>query len=136
MDSLAAFSLAGRRALVTGSSRGIGFAIAQALAGAGAAVVLNSRDTAALGEAAARLADDGADVRAAAFDVTSAESVGDAIDWMEGELGPIDILVNNVGMQHRAPLVPSAGSGRAMARTPNRSLPYGTDRMTVMPDES
>lgn len=104
MDSLAAFSLAGRRALITGSSRGIGFALAQALAGAGASVVLNSRDTASLGDAAAKLAEDGADVRAAAFDVTSAESVGDAVDWMESALGPIDILVNNVGMQHRAPL--------------------------------
>ena len=53
MDSLSQFSLAGRRALVTGSSRGIGLAIATALAGAGAELILNARDTVALGEAAA-----------------------------------------------------------------------------------
>src|SRR5689334_21597612 len=60
MDSLSQFSLAGRRALVTGSSRGIGFAIATALAGAGAELVLNARDKVALGEAAAKLAEGGA----------------------------------------------------------------------------
>jgi gluconate 5-dehydrogenase len=104
MDSLSQFSLAGKRALVTGSSRGIGFAIAAALAGAGADVVLNGRDTATLGEAAARLADSGARVRAVAFDVANSESVGEAVNYIETDLGPIDILVNNAGMQHRAPL--------------------------------
>jgi gluconate 5-dehydrogenase len=104
MDSLSMFSLSGKRALVTGSSRGIGFAIAGALAGAGADVILNSRDTKSLGEAAASLADSGARARAVAFDVTSSDSVGDAVDFIETEIGPIDILVNNAGMQHRAPL--------------------------------
>ncbi len=104
MDSLSQFSLAGKRALVTGSSRGIGFAIAAALAGAGADVVLNARDTVALGDAAAKLAESGARARAVAFDVTSSESVREAVDYIEGEVGPIDILVNNAGMQHRAPL--------------------------------
>jgi gluconate 5-dehydrogenase len=98
------FSLAGRRALVTGSSRGIGFCIAAALAGAGADVIINGRDEVALGEAAARLAEGGATVRAVAFDVTSEESVGDAIDWCEDEVGPVDILVNNAGMQYRTAL--------------------------------
>jgi gluconate 5-dehydrogenase len=104
MDSLSMFSLAGKRALVTGSSRGIGFAIAAAMAGAGADIILNGRDTVALGEAAAKLADSGARARAVAFDVTNSESVGDAIEHIEAEIGPIDILVNNAGMQHRAPL--------------------------------
>ncbi len=104
MDSLSQFSLAGKRALVTGSSRGIGFAIAAALAGAGADVILNARDTVKLGEAAASLADGGARVRAVAFDVVNTESVRDAVDHIETEIGPIDILVNNAGMQHRAPL--------------------------------
>ena len=98
------FSLAGRRALVTGSSRGIGLAIAAALAGAGADVILNGRDKVALGEAAAKLAESGARVRALAFDVTSEESVGEAIGHAENEIGALDILVNNAGMQHRAPL--------------------------------
>jgi gluconate 5-dehydrogenase len=104
MESLSMFSLAGRRALVTGSSRGIGFAIAGALAGAGADVILNARDTVALGEAADKLAQSGVRVRGVAFDVTSEESVNDAVEHIEGEIGPIDILVNNAGMQFRAPL--------------------------------
>ncbi len=104
MDSLSQFSLAGKRALITGSSRGIGLAIATALAGAGAEIVLNARDTVALGAAAAGLAEAGARARAVAFDVTNSESVGDAIDHIETEIGPIDILVNNAGMQYRAPL--------------------------------
>jgi gluconate 5-dehydrogenase len=98
------FSLAGKRALVTGSSRGIGFAIAAALAGAGADVILNARDKVALGEAASKLAEGGARVRALAFDVTSEDSVTEAIAHAESDIGPLDILVNNAGMQHRAPL--------------------------------
>ena len=104
MDSLSLFSLAGKRALITGSSRGIGFAIAGALAGAGADIILNARETTALGAAAASLAESGARARAVAFDVTNSESVADAIEFIEAEIGPIDILVNNAGMQHRAPL--------------------------------
>lgn len=104
MDSLSQFSLAGKRALVTGSSRGIGFAIAAALAGAGADIVLNARDKVALGEAAANLAAGGTRARAVAFDVSNSDSVNDAIEHIESEIGPIDILVNNAGMQHRAPL--------------------------------
>jgi gluconate 5-dehydrogenase len=104
MDSLSQFSLAGRRALVTGSSRGIGFAIATALAGAGAELILNARDTVALGEAAAKLAEGGARARGVAFDVTNSESVGEAVNYIENDIGPIDILVNNAGMQYRAPL--------------------------------
>ena len=104
MDSLSQFSLAGKRALITGSSRGIGFAIAAALAGAGADVVLNSRDPETLGKAAADLADSGARARGVAFDVTSSESVGDAIEFIETEIGPIDILVNNAGMSFPSPI--------------------------------
>ncbi|RUT33061.1 glucose 1-dehydrogenase [Arsenicitalea aurantiaca] len=101
---LSQFSLAGRRALVTGSSRGIGHAIAAAMAGAGAEIIINGRDQEALGAAAEGLAATGASVKALAFDVTSEDSVAEAIGWCESELGPIDILVNNAGMQHRAPL--------------------------------
>ena len=103
MDTLSLFSLAGRRALVTGSSRGIGFGIAEALAGAGAEIIINGRDTEALGLAAERLAKGGATVRAVAFDVTSEESIADGIGHIEAERGPIDILVNNAGMQFRQP---------------------------------
>lgn len=104
MDSLSQFSLAGRRALITGSSRGIGFAVAAALAGAGADVILNARDKVALGEACEKLASSGARARALAFDVTSTDSVGEAIEFAESDIGPIDILVNNAGMQFRSAL--------------------------------
>lgn len=98
------FDLTGKRALVTGSSRGLGFAMAQALAEAGAAIVLNAREEVALGAAAKDLAATGATVKALAFDVTSRESVNDAITYIEDELGPVDILVNNAGMQFRSSL--------------------------------
>lgn len=98
------FDLTGRRALVTGSSRGLGFAMARALAGAGAELVLNGRDEVALGKAAADLAEGGAKVTALAFDATSPDSVAEAVNHCEREIGPIDVLVNNAGMQIRGPL--------------------------------
>jgi gluconate 5-dehydrogenase len=97
------FSLAGRRALVTGSSQGIGFALARGLAEHGAAVVLNGRDPGKIEVAAAELSAEGHKVSTAIFDVTSAEAVRTGIEAIEGE-GPIDILINNAGMQFRAPL--------------------------------
>jgi gluconate 5-dehydrogenase len=99
-----AFDLTGKRALITGSSRGLGLAIAQGLAQAGASIILNARDSVALGAAAHDLAASGATVQALAFDVTSRDSVDDAISYVEDEIGPIDILVNNAGMQFRASL--------------------------------
>ena len=98
------FDLTGKRALVTGSSRGLGLAMAKALAQAGAAIVLNARDNVALGAAAQDLAATGASVKAVAFDVTSRDSVNDAVSHIEDEIGPIDILVNNAGMQIRSSL--------------------------------
>lgn len=104
MTGKSVFDLGGKRALITGSSRGLGFGMARALAEAGAAVVLNARDSKALGAAAADLAEEGHEVAALAFDVTSPESVGEAVRHCETEIGPIDILVNNAGMQIRGPL--------------------------------
>ncbi len=98
------FRLDGRLALVTGSSAGIGLAIAKALAGAGAAVVLNGRDAAKLSDAAAALRANGHAVHQRVFDVTVADQVNEAIDRIEADIGTIDILVNNAGRQHRAPL--------------------------------
>lgn len=98
------FHLKGRRALITGSSQGIGFALAQGLAEAGAALVLNARNTDRLAEAADALRANGATVQTLPFDVTEATATRAAIDGFEAEHGAIDILVNNAGMQHRAPL--------------------------------
>ncbi len=97
------FDLTGRTALVTGSSMGIGFTLARGLAAHGARVVVNGRDRERLEAAAAALRDGGAEVSVAAFDVTDAASVNEAIERIEAET-PIDILINNAGMQYRTPL--------------------------------
>lgn len=99
----ALFDLAGRTALVTGSSQGIGLALARALAGAGARVVLNARDPQRLEQARRELADAGHAAHAVAFDVTDAAAVQAGVARIEAEVGAIDILVNNAGMQHRSP---------------------------------
>ncbi|GLU35715.1 gluconate 5-dehydrogenase [Trinickia caryophylli] len=105
MDSnLNMFDLSGRCALVTGSSTGIGYALAKGLAGAGAEIILNGRSEARLAEAVSRMRDEGATVHSASFDVTSADDVQKAIANIEREIGAIDVLVNNAGMQRRAPL--------------------------------
>ena len=98
------FNLVGMRALITGSSQGIGFAIARGLAEHGASVVLNGRDRNKLDAAAAELRSAGHDIAAAGFDVTNAGSVRDGVSRIEQTIGTIDILVNNAGMQFRAPL--------------------------------
>jgi len=91
-------------ALVTGSSAGIGLALARGLAGAGARIVVNGRTPATVEAAAASLAEDGAEVFAAQFDVTDGDAVGAAVARVEAAFGPIDILVNNAGIQRRGAL--------------------------------
>mgnify|MGYP001075419734 FL=1 len=98
------FDLTGRRALVTGASRGIGFALAGALGRAGAELIVNARDAAALDEAATQLRAAGIAVSASAFDVTDPAAVTAAVDAIEADGKAIDILVNNAGIQRRAPL--------------------------------
>jgi gluconate 5-dehydrogenase len=96
------FRLDGRLALVTGSSGGIGLALARGLGQAGATVVLNGRDAGKLAQATALLAGEGLTVHARAFDVTQREAIDAAITAIESELGPIDVLINNAGMTRRA----------------------------------
>lgn len=103
MSILASFQLHGRTALVTGSSGGIGFALARALGQAGAHVVLNGRNANKLQQAAATLQAEGLSISASAFDVTDANEVHTAIDALEAHRA-IDILANNAGMQIRGPL--------------------------------
>jgi gluconate 5-dehydrogenase len=98
------FRLNGRRALITGSSGGIGLALARALGQAGAAVILNGRNTSKLQAAAQLLRTEGLSVSTAGFDVTDADAVRQGIDAIEKDMGSIDILVNNAGMQIRGPL--------------------------------
>src|SRR5437879_390164 len=99
------FELTGKRALITGSSQGIGFALAQGLAEHGAEIVLNGRDAGKLDAAAARLAAAGHKVLSVAgFDVTHAQAAKDGVEAIEKNSGAIDILINNAGMQFRSPL--------------------------------
>jgi gluconate 5-dehydrogenase len=99
------FDLTGRIALVTGSSKGIGFAIARALASAGATIVLNGRDPHSLAQAQKALAEEhGVTAHTAAFDVTDPDAVTQGVAAIEHDIGPIEILFNNAGMQHRTPL--------------------------------
>ena len=93
----------GRLALVTGSSAGIGLALARGLAQAGARVVLNGRDATRLAAAAQQLQGEGLAAVAHGFDVTDRAAVDAAVELIESTIGPIDILVNNAGMQRRAP---------------------------------
>ncbi len=105
IDIRSLFDLSGRRALVTGSGRGIGAVLAAGLAGAVAEVILNGRDEARLSVVRDQMIEEtGAVVHAAAFDVTDADAVGDAIGRVRAEFGPVDILVNNTGIQHREPM--------------------------------
>jgi gluconate 5-dehydrogenase len=98
------FSLKNRVALVTGSSQGIGLAIAEGLANAGATVVLNGRDVAKLEAAAQELRNAGHSVETAAFDVTDEAAATKAVSAIIAKHGKIDILFNNAGMQFRTAL--------------------------------
>jgi gluconate 5-dehydrogenase len=100
------FSLSGRLALVTGSSRGIGFTLAGGLAREGARVVVHGRDQATLDAARQRIREEtGAEVFTARFDLTDAAAVDAGITRVEAEAGPIGILVNNAGIQKRGAFV-------------------------------
>jgi len=103
-NRMSLFDLTGSRALITGSGRGIGFALARGLAEAGAAIVLNDQDRDILERAAGELRKEGFTVATAVFDVTERDAIESSIGKIESEIGAIDILVNNVGIQHRAPL--------------------------------
>lgn len=102
--SLDQFDLKWRVALVTGSSAGIGHALAKGLVAAGARVVLNGRDAERLAAAARAMDDVGGTVHQAAFDVTDRAGVEAAVERIEREIGPIEILINNAGIQRRMPL--------------------------------
>jgi gluconate 5-dehydrogenase len=98
------FDLSGRIALVTGSSAGIGLALALGLGRAGARVVLNGRHQDKIANAAQKLRNEGVSVFEMPFDVTDSTDVRAAVEEIETSIGPIDILINNAGMQRRGPL--------------------------------
>ncbi|MFI4931200.1 MAG: SDR family NAD(P)-dependent oxidoreductase, partial [Burkholderiales bacterium] len=141
-SSAPTFRLDGRVALVTGSSTGIGLTLARGLAQAGATVVINARNAARLNETAGALRAEGLQVHARAFDVTDSQAVESAVAWVEAEVGPIHILVNNAGMTRRAQFTELSDAdwravlttnldsafyvGRAVAR---RMVPRGAGRI-------
>ncbi|MGL4440644.1 MAG: SDR family oxidoreductase [Bosea sp. (in: a-proteobacteria)] len=98
------FDVSGQIALVTGSSAGIGLALARGLLGAGATVVLNGRSIERLEAARASLGEAGANAHLAAFDVTDPVAVASGVAAIERDVGPIGILINNAGIQRRMPL--------------------------------
>ena len=99
------FDLTGRTALVTGSSRSLGRGMAEGLARAGAAVVINGVDAGRVRSTAAEIRQTGATVHEAAFDVTDEAAVVAAFARLDGEGVEIDILVNNAGIQFRKPML-------------------------------
>jgi gluconate 5-dehydrogenase len=98
------FDLSGSRALVTGSSQGIGLALAHGLAAHGAEVIINGRNADKVEEARKDLSANGHTSHAAIFDVTDKAEVDAGIAKIEADIGAIDILVNNAGMQFRTQL--------------------------------
>ncbi|MFG6081380.1 SDR family oxidoreductase [Paracoccus litorisediminis] len=103
--SVQLFDLTGRTALVTGSSRGLGRAMAEGLAKAGARVILNGVNAARLDEAVTELRGKGLDVAAQAFDVTDEAAIKAAFEELDRTGQQVDILVNNAGIQFRRPML-------------------------------
>jgi gluconate 5-dehydrogenase len=99
------FDLSGRVALITGSSRGIGYALAEGLAECGVRVVINGTRQSGIDEAVETLSSAGHAAVGRVFDVLDPRAVRDGIAWIEAAVGPIDILINNAGIQRRVPLL-------------------------------
>ncbi len=99
------FDLEGKTALVTGAVYGIGFAIAKALAAAGATIVFNDRTQEAVDRGLAAYEAEGIPAHGYLFDVTDEDAVAVAVRTIEAEVAPIDVLVNNAGIIKRVPMV-------------------------------
>ena len=99
------FDLSGKLALLTGSSRGIGRHLAYGLAQAGATVIINGINEDTVNRTVAALKKDGYKAIGKAFDVTDSNAINAAVADIENNTGPIDILINNAGIQRRTPLL-------------------------------
>ena len=108
MNVIQSFSLEGKVALVTGGAYGIGFAIAEALASAGAAIAFNCRSQSNLDRALADYAVKGNDAKGYIADVTDEAQVNTLVERISAELGGVDILVNNAGIIKRIPMTEMA----------------------------
>lgn len=103
MNAAELFSLAGRKALVTGASRGIGRAIAEALAAAGAELAVTARDAGGLQQTCRAIAEASGRAHAFALDVRDVNACAEVIAAADADLGGIDILVNNAGVEEVRP---------------------------------
>ena len=99
------FGLGGRTAVVTGASRGLGRAMAEALAKAGAKVVLVARDGDALAQAAAELTSQSCDVVVRQLDLSQVDALESWVEGVWSEVGPIEIVLHSAGHQRRAPAI-------------------------------
>lgn len=97
------FSLEGKRILLTGSAQGIGFVMAHGLAQQGAEIIINGTNAERAENAVMKLRDEGFTAHIALFDVADAHAVEQAIAQIEDNIGPIDVLFNNAGIQRRHP---------------------------------
>ena len=98
------FSLEGKISLVTGASYGIGFAIAKAMANAGATIVFNDIRQELVDKGIAAYKEEGIDAHGYVCDVTNEEAVNELVAAIEKEVGVIDILVNNAANKKRNPM--------------------------------
>ena len=103
-DYLNNFSLEGKVALVTGASYGIGFAIAKAMAGAGATIVFNDIKQELVDKGIAAYKEEGIEAHGYVCDVTNEDAVNAMVAQIEAEVGVVDILVNNAGIIKRIPM--------------------------------
>ena len=119
------FDLSGRLALVTGSSRGLGLAIARGLASAGASVLLHGRDVARLQDRAREIPNVAGFL---AFDVSDTQATRDAFARIQAERGRLDILVNNAGVTPRKPLLETTDDDWASVIDSNLSAYFRLSR--------
>jgi gluconate 5-dehydrogenase len=98
------FNIEGKKILITGSTRGLGYIIGEGLAKEGASVIINGRSQENVDDAVSSFIKKGLKISGIAFDITNAGEVERKITEIVKKLGPIDVLVNNAGIQHRAPL--------------------------------
>jgi len=117
MNGASSFDLHGRHALITGGGSGLGFAIAKALAAAGANVILLGRNEEKLAHASKELVALGANATYTVCDLLDRNAIAPLIQDLERNVGPLDILLNNAGVQQRAPFTefPAEGWDRMMA---------------------
>ena len=125
------FDLSGSTALITGSSRGLGFILARGLARAGAKVILNGRNEEALKTAVENLSEDGLAAFGYAFDITDPAQIERNIRSVTQDIGPVDILINNAGIQKRAPLEQFEESAWREVIETNLTAPFLVSKQVV-----